>query len=244
MELIYKSPEALKDIPTGYCPGCFHGLTQKLIAEVVDELGIRERAVFGGSVGCNGMGAGYVNFDSYGSNHGRAAAAASAFKRCSPDSVVIVYQGDGDGAAIGMGETVNAAFRGEAITVIFANNGLYGMTGGQLAPTTLNGARTKTTVNGYEGFPLHLPEMIATLKAPDYVARCAVHTPKYIMQFKKALKHALTRQIEGGAYSMIEVLCACPTSGGFKSEDAPRHMEEVVMKEFPLGEFKRDGEKV
>ena len=157
---------------------------------------------------------------------------------------MIVYQGDGDGAAIGMGETVNAAFRGEAITVIFANNGLYGMTGGQLAPTTLNGARTKTTVNGYEGFPLHLPEMIATLKAPDYVARCAVHTPKYIMQFKKALKHALTRQIEVGAYSMIEVLCACPTSGGFKSEDAPRHMEEVVMKEFPLGEFKRDGEKV
>lgn len=244
MDLIYTKPESLKNMPTGYCPGCFHGLTQKLIAEVIDEMGIRDRAVFGGSIGCNGMGAGYANYDSFSSNHGRAAAAASAFKRCSPDSVIVVYQGDGDGAAIGMGETINAAFRGEPITVIFANNGLYGMTGGQLAPTTLNGVRTKTTINGYEGFPLHLPEMISTLKAPDYVARCAVHTPKYIMQFKKALKHALTRQMEVGAYSLIEVLCACPTSGGYKSENSPQYMEEVVMKEFPLGEFKRDGEKV
>ena len=139
MELIYTRPQALKDVPNGYCPGCFHGLTQKLIAEVIDELDIRERAVFGGSIGCNGLGVAYANYDAYTSNHGRAAAAASAFKRCSPESVMVVYQGDGDASAIGMGETVNAAFRGEAITVIFANNGLYGMTGGQLAPTTLNG---------------------------------------------------------------------------------------------------------
>lgn len=244
MEIVYKRPEALLDIQTGYCAGCFHGLAQKLIAEVIDELGIRERAVYGGSVGCNGMGMAYANYDGYGSLHGRAAAAASAFKRCSPESIVIVYQGDGDAAAIGMGETVNAALRGEAITVIFANNGLYGMTGGQLAPTTLNGARTKTTADGYSGFPLHLPELISTLKAPDYVARCAIHTPKHIMQFKNSVAHALKRQMEVGAYSMIEVLCACPTSGGFKPSDAPKRMEEVILKEFPLGEFKRDGVKL
>lgn len=244
MECVYKRPEAWRDVTTGFCPGCFHGITQKLIAEVIDELGIRERAVYGSSVGCNGMGMWYANYDAYGANHGRAAAAASAHKRVNPDGVLIVYQGDGDAAAIGMGETVNAAMRGEPFTVIFANNGLYGMTGGQLAPTTLNGMRTKTTPNGNKFFPIHMPEMLATLKAPDYIARCAVHTPKYIMDFKKSLKHALTRQMEVGAYSFIEVLCACPTGGGFKPEEAPAYIEDVVMKEFPLGVFKRDGERV
>lgn len=244
MNLIYTHPQALRDIPNSYCPGCTHALVQKLMAEVVDEMGIRERAVYAGGIGCNGMGLFTCNYDNFSSLHGRAAAAASAFKRVSPDSVVMVYQGDGDAASIGMGETVNAALRGEAITVIFANNGLFGMTGGQAAPTTLNGQRTVTTPDGYAGFPLHLPEMIATLEAPDYIARCAVHTPKYIMQFKKSLKHALERQIKVGAYSMIEVLCGCPTSGGYAPDKIPEYMEEKVLPVFPLGDLKRDGKLV
>ncbi len=244
MELVYDRPKALVDIPTNYCGGCFHGLTQKIIAEVIDEMGIREKTIYGGSVGCNGMGMWNANYDGISANHGRAAAAATAFKRLHPDKVLITYQGDGDAAAIGMGETVNTAMRGEPVTIIFANNGLYGMTGGQLAPTTLNGKRTKTTDNGNPFFPLHLPEMLATLQAPDYIARCAVHTPKHIIQFKKSLKHALERQMSVGGYSFIEVLCACPTSGGIKPKEAPRYMEEVVMKEYPLGVFKLDGEKV
>lgn len=244
MNLVYTRPKALKDIPNAYCPGCSHALVQKLIAEVIDEMDIRGKAVYAGGIGCNGMGIFTCNYDYFSSLHGRAAAGASAFKRVSPGSVVLVYQGDGDASSIGMGETIHAALRGEAITVVFANNGLYGMTGGQVAPTTLNGQRTTTTPEGYTGFPLRLPEMIATLDAPDYVARCAVHTPRYIMQFKKSLKHALTRQIEVGGYSMIEVLCGCPTSGGYSSENIPAYIEEKVMPVFPLGEFKRDGKRV
>lgn len=245
MKLVYSRPQALKNVPTAYCPGCFHGLTQKLIAEVIDELNIRERAVYAAGVGCNGMGQSFCNYDSFPSLHGRAAAAASAFKRISPESVVICYQGDGDAAAIGMGETVAAAHRGEPITVIFANNSIYGMTGGQCAPTTLNGMRTTTTKGGNKGFPLHLPEMLATLDAPDYIARCTIHNPKGILNFKKSLKHALTRQMEVGAYSMIEVLCACPTSGGYKTgEDELRFIEEKMIPIFPLGEFKVNGERV
>ena len=244
MKAIYTHPQALKDIPNGYCPGCSHALVQKLMAEVIDEMDIRERAVYAGGIGCNGMGVFTCNYDYFSSLHGRASAAASAFKRVSPNSVVLVYQGDGDAASIGMGETVNAALRGEAITVIFANNGLFGMTGGQAAPTTLNGQRTLTTPDGYPGMPLHLPEMIATLEAPDYVARCAVHTPKHIVQFKNSLRHALTRQIEVGAYSMIEVLCGCPTSGGYSPGKIPQYIEEKALPIFPLGEFKRDGKKV
>ena len=245
MELIYGRPQALKDVPTSYCPGCFHGLAQKLIAEVIDEMNIREKAVYSAGVGCNGMGQSFCNYDSFPSLHGRASSAASAFKRVSPDSVVICYQGDGDAASIGLGETISTALRGEAITVIFANNSIYGMTGGQCAPTTLNGMRTTTTKNGNPAFPLHLPEMIATLDAPDYIARCTIHNPKGIMNFKKSLKHALSRQIEVGAYSMIEVLCACPTSGGYKTgQDEICFIEEKMLPIFPVGEFKRDGKRV
>lgn len=241
MEKIYGKSTLLKDQPTPYCEGCYHGLIQKLCFEVVEEMQIADQFVYGGAVGCNGMGAFTVNLDAYGTCHGRCPCVGTALKRLHPESVLMLYQGDGDAASIGLGDTLHAANRGEAFTVVMANNSLYGMTGGQASPTTLPGMRTTTTRKGKEGPPMRVAELVATLDAPYYVARCSVHSAKYILQFKKALKYALTVQMEYGAYSFIEVLANCPTSSGIRPEDSMRYIEETAMKYFPVREFKRDG---
>lgn len=244
MECVYKRPETLFNRGTPYCPGCYHALTQKLIAEVIDEMGIREKTVYASAIGCNGLGQYMANYDSFGSLHGRASAAAAGAKMFCPDSVFMVYQGDGDAASIGTAETIHTARRGDPVTIIFANNTLYGMTGGQVAPTTREGQKTTTTPEGSPYKPIHMAEIVAQLDAPYFVTRCAVHTPKNIIKFKKAVKDALTYQIENQKYSFIEVLCACPTSGGVKPEDTPKYMEEIMIPEFPLGDLKRDGKRL
>lgn len=244
MKCVYKRPESLRPMGTPYCPGCYHALAQKLIAEVIDEMGLRGKAVYSGAIGCNGLGPLMANYDSFTSLHGRAAAASTAAKMISPESLIITYQGDGDAASIGTAETIHTARRGEPLTIIFANNTLYGMTGGQLAPTTRVGQKTTTTPNGSEYKPIHLAEIIAQLDAPHFVTRCAIHTPKHIRTFKKAVAEGFRLQMEEKKYSFIEVLCACPTSGGVKPEDTPKYMEEIMIPEFPLGDLKRDGKRL
>lgn len=240
MKKIYGKTACLEATGTNYCPGCGHGLIQKLCLEVIEEMGLMEKAVFAASVGCHGMAPVYVNIDAFNAQHGRIPSNAEAFKACSPESILLVYQGDGDAVSIGMNETVNTAYRGAPLTVIMANNSNFGMTGGQLAPTTLHGAVTKTTKNGNPYYPIRTAELVATLEAPDYVARCSVHDVKHALQFKKAVEHGLRCQM-AGKYSFIEVLSNCPTSGGIKPENYKLYCEETLMKVFPLGEFKRDG---
>ena len=237
MECVYKKTESLKKIPNPYCPGCHHGIAQKLMCEVIDEMGIRGRTVYASSVGCNGLSGYFVNLDTFPSQHGRCAAAASAFKRVNPDSILLCYQGDGDAASIGTAESIHAARRGEPITVIFANNTLYGMTGGQTAPTTLIGQRSATARDGNGYAPIHFAEMIATLDAPAFVARCAVNTPKNIFAYKRALKKALEYQVRYGKYCFVEVLTACVTSGGIKPEDSIAYIDRLT-EVFPLGVLK------
>lgn len=244
MEKIYGKTPLLLDSPTPYCEGCYHGLIQKLCFEVVEEVDIADRFVYGGAVGCNGMGSFTINMDAYGTCHGRSPCVGTALKRLHPDSVLMIYQGDGDAASIGLGDTLHAANRGESFTVVMANNSLYGMTGGQSSPTTPPGMETTTTKGGKMGPPLRVAELVATLDTPYYVARCSVHSAKYILQFKKALKYALKAQIEQGAYSFIEVLANCPTSSGVKPMDSMKYMEDIAMKHFPVREFKRDGKHI
>ena len=243
MELVYKRPEALSPYQSMFCPGCHQGIVYRLIAEVIDELGIRERAVLAHPIGCGGMGCVSANYDTLFSLHGRGAAASAAVKLLSPESVVVCYQGDGDAASIGTAETVHVARRGDPVTVIVVNNGVFGMTGGQVAPTTMVGSKTLTTKQGNETPPIHLPEMIASLTAPDYVARCAVNTPRNIMACKKAISHGILRQMEG-KYALIEVLAACVTTTGIKPENTPEYVNSMIKSDFPLGDFKRDGKKL
>ena len=246
MELVYDRTKSILNVPSPYCGGCGHGLTQKLIAEVVDEMEIRDRFVYAASVGCNGMGAFITNTDAFASLHGRVTAAATGFKRVNPDALVLAYQGDGDAASIGLGESIHAANRGEALTIIMANNMIYGMTGGQASPTTLAGERTTTSVHGKDpkemGYPLRLAEIIAQLDAPAFVARCSVHNPKEVRNFKKAVRHALTLQAEKAAYSFIEVLVPCPTNARMKPAACMQYIEEHAIPVFPLGVFKDTAE--
>ncbi len=242
MELVYDRTQSILNVPSPYCAGCGHGLTQKLIAEVIDEMQIRERFVYASSVGCNGMGAFIANTDSFASLHGRVTASATGFKRVNPDAIVMAYQGDGDAASIGLGESIHAANRGEALTIIMANNMIFGMTGGQASPTTLAGEKTTTSVTGKDpakmGYPLRLAEIIASLEAPAFVARCSVHNPREVRNFKKAVRHALTLQAEKGAYSFIEVLVPCPTNARMKPSDCMKYIEEHALPVFPLGVLK------
>jgi len=248
MELKYGPPKSLSGVPFTYCAGCGHGLLQKACAEVVDELDLRERFVFAASVGCNGLGGGSFNTDAYGSLHGRATASATGFKRVNPESIVMVYQGDGDAASIGLGESIHAANRGEALTIVMANNMIYGMTGGQMSPTTLSHMPTSTTVNGRNpletGYPLKMAELIATLDAPQLVARCSIHTPKHVMEFKKLLKEAFVAQRDQGAYSFIEVLVPCPTNMKMSPVECMEFIGKNAVQEFKLGVFKRDGKRI
>jgi 2-oxoglutarate ferredoxin oxidoreductase subunit beta len=239
---IFEKPKSMVDVTTHYCPGCTHGVAHRLVAEIIDELGIQEKTVAVAPVGCAVFLYNYINVDAYEAAHGRAPAVASACKRLLPDNVVFSYQGDGDLASIGMAEIVHAANRGEHITVVFINNAIYGMTGGQMAPTTLIGQKATTCPLGRDpklaGYPIRMCEMLSTLQAPAYIARVSVAKPKYTLKAKEALRKAFQTQIDGKGFSFVEILSTCPTNWGLRPVDATNWLEEHMMPEFPLGEFK------
>jgi len=242
MERVFSRPRTLLPVVTHYCPGCGHGIVHRLVAETIDELGIRENTIGVAPVGCAVFLYNYLDVDMYEAAHGRAPAIATGCKRVHPDRVVFTYQGDGDLAAIGTAETVHAATRGEKITTIFINNAIYGMTGGQMAPTTLVGQKTTTTLTGrhteLSGYPIRVCEMLATLNGPAYIARVAVSSPKYVIQAKRAIKKAFEMQMKGLGYSLVEVLSHCPTDWHMTPVDATKWVEENMMPYYPLGEFK------
>jgi 2-oxoglutarate ferredoxin oxidoreductase subunit beta len=241
-EIVFARPESLRDVPTHYCPGCGHGVVHRLIAEVVDELGIRERVVGVAPVGCAVLAYDYFNFDVTEAAHGRPPAVATGMKRARPDLIVFTYQGDGDLAAIGTAETIHAANRGEKITVIFVNNGVYGMTGGQMAPTTLLDQWTKTTPRGrlFEeaGPPLKVCEMLAPLDGTAFIARSALDKPANILKTRQYIKHAFLNQIEGEGFSLVEVLSPCPVYWRLSPVESIRRITEVVIPQFPVGIIK------
>lgn len=241
-QIIFERPKSMTDAKMHYCPGCGHGTVHRLICEIVDELGLREQAIGIAPVGCAVLAYDYWNFDTTEAAHGRAAAVATGVKRVHPDKLVICYQGDGDLASIGMAETIHAANRGENITVIFINNTNYGMTGGQMAPTTLLGQLTTTTPKGRnaatEGHPIKMAELIAGLTAPKFVIRTTVADFKGVVQTKSAIKKAFQLQMNGGGYSFIEVLSNCNTNWGITAADANKYIVNELVKSFPLGVFK------
>lgn len=248
MEKVFGRPESLLDVRTHYCPGCGHGIIHRLLAEVIDELAIREKTVGVAPVGCSVLLYNYLDCDMYEAAHGRAPAIATGCKRVQPELVVFTYQGDGDLAAIGTAEVVHAAARGEQITTIFVNNAVYGMTGGQMAPTTLVGQKTTTSPFGrvaeQAGYPIRMSELLATITGAAYIARVSVHTPKNIMQAKRAIKRAFETQIRGLGYSLVEVLSQCPTIWRLPPKKSLDWVEENMIPYYPLGEFKvPEGEK-
>jgi 2-oxoglutarate ferredoxin oxidoreductase subunit beta len=242
MAKTFKKTEALADQPTHYCPGCTHGVIHRLVAEVIDELGVRGRTVGIAPVGCAVLAYNYFTFDFQEAAHGRAPAMATGIKRVRPDLVVFTYQGDGDLASIGMGEIIHAANRGEKFTTIFVNNTVYGMTGGQMAPTTLPGQRTTTSPLGRDvaeaGMPIKVAELVAALETPAYVARCAAIKPKYIVRAKKAIKRAFQYQLDGRCFSLVELVSNCPTNWGLTPLESVKWAEETMLPYFQLGEFK------
>ena len=243
MAVVYEAPKALLDIPTHYCPGCTHGTIHKLIAEVIDEFNILDITIGVAPVGCSVLCYDYFACDMFQAAHGRAPAVATGIKRAKPDSVVFTYQGDGDLAAIGTAETVHAAARGENITTIFINNCIYGMTGGQMAPTTLPGQITETTPYGRDikqaGYPIRVSEMIATLEGACYVERVSVDSITNIIKAKKAIKKAFKCQLDGKGYSMIEVLSICPTNWGLSPQESMEWLRDNMIPYYPLG-IKKD----
>ena len=246
-ERVFGRPESLADMPTHYCPGCHHGIVHRLVAEALDELKVMDKAIGVASVGCSVLAYDYFNVDMVGAAHGRAPAVATGVKRVHPDGVVFTYQGDGDLAAIGTAEIVHAAARGEKITTIFVNNAIYGMTGGQMAPTTLVNQVTTTSPYGRKlesaGMPIRMTEMLATLDGAKYLARVAVNTPANLAKAKAAIKKAFEIQIAGLGFSLVEVLSICPTNWGMSPLEAVGWMEKNMMPYYPLGTF-RTGEEV
>jgi len=242
---VFGRPRALSDRKFTYCPGCHHGIITRLVAEAIDELGIVERTVGISPVGCAVFLDQFFNCDFVQAAHGRACAVATGIKRARPDLIVFTYQGDGDLASIGAAETVHAANRGENITVIFVNNAVYGMTGGEMAPTTLPGQRTTTTPWGRDprvhGYPLKISEMLAQLDGPAYVTRQAVFDAKHVLLARKAIIKAFRNQIEGKGFSLVEVLAACPTNLHLSPVEASRWVAEEATKFFPLGDLKDAG---
>ena len=242
MQAVYTPPHALTSVVTHYCPGCTHGVIHRLIAEVIDELGIREQTIGVAPVGCSVFAYNYFDMDFAEAAHGRAPAMATGIKRVHPDRVVFTYQGDGDLAAIGTAEIVHAASRGENLTVIFVNNAVYGMTGGQMAPTTLPGMRSTSSPHGRDvetmGFPIHASEMIATLTGASYIVRRSVHDPGHINQTKKAIKTAFQVQMNQLGFSMVEVLSSCPVNWGKTPMEALKFVKEAMIPYYPLGDYK------
>jgi 2-oxoglutarate ferredoxin oxidoreductase subunit beta len=242
MEKIYAHPRSLRDTTTHYCAGCGHGIAHKLVSQIVDELGIREKVIAIAPVGCAVLAYDYWNFDCSEAAHGRALAVATAIKRVRPDNLVFTYQGDGDLAAIGTNETIHAANRGENLTVIFINNAVYGMTGGQMAPTTLPGQKTATTPLGRDvkaqGYPLKISELLAQLPGVCYVERVSLHSPAEVIKAKKAMKQAFVNQINNAGFSLVELLSPCPTYWGLSPLKSMDWIRDVMAKEFPLGRIK------
>ena len=243
MEKIYTRPSYIREGATsGFCPGCMHSTIHKLVGEVLDELGIVDKTVTVWGVGCCVLGSGYTTHDSFGSPHGRACAMASAYKRCNPDEIVYTYQGDGDLASIGIAETIYAANRGENFTVIFINNSTYGMTGGQMAPTTLVGQKATTAPFGRDpkqhGYPVHVCELLATLKAPAYLERVTCVDAPNVLKTKAAIKKAFQNQIDGKGFSLVEIMSNCPTNWGMAPLETLEYMKEHTLKEFPLGVYR------
>lgn len=239
----FKKPKALRDTLTHYCPGCGHGIVHRIIAEVVEELDIKDRTVGVAPVGCAVVAYDYWDFDCSEAAHGRALAVATGMKRCRPDLVVFTYQGDGDLASIGIAETIHAANRGENLTCVFINNACYGMTGGQMAPTTLIGQKTTTTPGGRnpqkgEGFPLKVLELLSSLKGVVYAERTALCSPAEIIKTKKAIRQAFLNQLENKGFSIVEVLSQCPTVWHMSPSQSVDWVREVMAKEFPLGRIK------
>jgi 2-oxoglutarate ferredoxin oxidoreductase subunit beta len=242
MKAIFSHPKSLRNISTHYCPGCGHGIAHRLVAEVVDELAIREKVIGVAPVGCAVVAYDYWDFDCSEAAHGRALAVATAIKRVRPQNIVFTYQGDGDLAAIGTNETIHAGNRGENLTVIFMNNAVYGMTGGQMAPTTLLNQKTATTPLGrdfrFQGYPLKISEMLAVLPGVKYIERVSLHSPPEVLKTKKAIKQAFQNQMDNLGFSLVEILSPCPTYWGLSSQQALSWIKDMMAKEFPLGRIK------
>ncbi len=242
MAVVFQRPHALTDAPFHYCPGCTHGIVHRLVAEVIDELGIEGKTVGVASVGCSVMSYDYFNCDMVQAPHGRAPAVATGLKRARPENVVFTYQGDGDLAAIGTAETVHAATRGENITVIFINNAIYGMTGGQMAPTSLPGQVTQTTPYGRDvktaGYPIRVCEMLSTLDGVALAQRVTVDCVKNVNIAKKAIRKAFENQIAGRGYSIVEVVSTCPTNWGLTPKEALEWLRNNMLPYYPLGVYK------
>ena len=242
MAVVFEKPKALADVPFHYCPGCTHGIVHRLVAEVLDELGVEGQTVGVASVGCSVFSYNYFNCDMVQAAHGRAPAVATGLKRALPDNVIFTYQGDGDLAAIGMAETVHAATRGENITVIFINNAIYGMTGGQMAPTSLPGQVTQTSPYGRDvktaGYPIRVCELLSTLSGTALAQRVTVDSVAHVREAKKAIKKGFENQINKRGYSIIEVVATCPTNWGLSPKEAINWLRENMLPYYPLGVYK------
>lgn len=238
----FTRPVSMKNAPTHYCPGCGHGLVHRVICEVIDEMDLREKTVAVAPVGCAVLAYDYWNFDTMEAAHGRTPAVATGVKRMLPENLVFTYQGDGDLAAIGTSEIIHAANRGENISVIFVNNGVYGMTGGQMAPTTLLGQTTATSQftrrPEKEGFPLKITEMLALIPGVVYLERRSVFSPAEVMKLKKAVKRSFSCQLDKKGFSLVEVVSPCPTYWGLNPKKSMERISEEVVQEYPLGVIK------
>ena len=249
MSVVFRKPRALTDTVKHYCPGCTHGIVHRLVAEAIDELGIEGKTIGVAPVGCSVFCYDYFACDMVEASHGRAPAVATGLKRADPENhIVFTYQGDGDLASIGTAETVHAAARNENITIIFINNAIYGMTGGQMAPTSLPGQVTQTSPYGRDvnhcGYPVRVCEMLATLDGPEYLERVAVNDVKNVRAAKRAIKKAFENQIAGRGFSLVEVISSCPTNWGMSPVEALEWVEEKMIPYYPLGVYKdRSAEK-
>jgi len=246
-KLLYGHPESLYDVPTKYCGGCGHGVIHRIITEIIDEMGLREKTVITNPVGCAVWADLYFDTDTVQPPHGRTPAAATGIKRVLPDHLVICYQGDGDMAAIGTAEMIHAANRAEKFTTIFVNNAIYGMTGGQMAPTTLIGQKATTAPNGRDperagmGYPIRVAELLATLDGTAYIARGAVDSSANVRKTKNYIRKALELQMSGVGFTMVEVLSQCPTNWSMEALDSVDWLEKNMIPIFPLGEIKKPG---
>lgn len=241
-QLVYERPVALTDAHTHYCPGCTHGTAHRLVAEVLDELGLREQTILVASVGCSVFAYNYFNVDACEAPHGRAPAMATGIKRVHPDKFVFTYQGDGDLASIGMGEIMHAAGRGENISVIFINNAIYGMTGGQMAPTTLLGQKTTSSPFGRDqklsGYPMHMAELLANLPGTAYSVRRSLHDARQVIKAKQAIRTAFEAQMQGLGFGIVELLSTCPTNWGMTATEACDWVRDAMVPQYPIGDFK------
>jgi 2-oxoglutarate ferredoxin oxidoreductase subunit beta len=244
-ETVFSRPQSLTEVTTHYCPGCTHGVIHRLVAEVIDELGVRERTVGVAPVGCSVLAYNYFNVDCHEASHGRAPAVATGIKRGRPDLIVFTYQGDGDLASIGMSEIIHCANRGERVTVVFVNNAIYGMTGGQMAPTTMPGQVATTCQLGRDvdlsGHPVRIAELLSALHTPAFIARASVHNPLAAVNAKEMLRRAFSHQVEETCFSMVEILSTCPTNWGIPPAESTEWLEKNMIPFYPLGIFKTPG---